>query len=185
MGGMIGSSHGSKGLVGFMVKYSGAVPGACKRHLNDIKRDSFIAAGEEWHDDSSAGHFTNAGAQKYGYAKRQGEQAGTSGGRFWNSYTGQKKKKFGHTRPLRWSGDSEDLARIRDVRATSTRKKTNCKIMCHAKALNFPAPGGGGSMLQMEYGVVIAAERQKMGGTIDRKMTYYFGGITDERTKKI
>ncbi len=185
MGGMIGSSHGSKGLVGFTVKYSGGVPGAIKRHLNEIKRDSFTYAGEEWHDQSAPQHFTNAGAQLYGYAKRQGEQAGTSGGKFWNSYTGRKKKKFGHTRPLVWSGQSETLARIRDVRATSTSKKTNCKIMCHAKALNFPAPGGGGSMLQEEYGVVIAAERQKMGSTIDRRMDRYFGGITDTKTEKI
>jgi hypothetical protein len=75
--------------------------------------------GRKWHLEMRPKHFTKQGALEYYYEPRQGEQTGTSGKRFWSSYTGRKLKKFGHTLPLVWSGETRAASGTAKITATS------------------------------------------------------------------
>ena len=66
-------------------------------------------------------HFTAAGAEEYKYMARKGDKMPRGTKRFNRSYVGRKLKKYGHTRPLEFSGTSKRLTRVRDVRVTSKR----------------------------------------------------------------
>lgn len=101
-----------------------------EQHLvNRIVRTAMQEMGLKWRDDYLPDHFTNRGATKYRYTPRDGERA--SGKKFKQSYTGQKLKKYGHTRPLEWSGDTKRQA-LSDRRAiaksTSKRSHVSCPL---------------------------------------------------------
>lgn len=114
----------------------GPTPGIWKREHNRLMRESFEQAGAFYHVQFMHKHFTRAGAKEYGYKPRAGEQAGIGSRRFFRSYSGRKLREKGHQRPLVWSGASETLARIRDVRANSRRGR----IVQHARGLNRKNP---------------------------------------------
>jgi hypothetical protein len=63
---------------------------------------------------------------------RQGER-GTGTKFFKKSYTGRKLHKWGHTRPLEWSGVTRARASVLDVKATSK----GGKLITHVNVLNF------------------------------------------------
>lgn len=68
----------------------------------------YIHLGRLWHRFLLPKHFTHAGATEYGYAPRT------------RLYTLRKRKKWGHTYPLVWSGATKQAAlRTQDVKATS------------------------------------------------------------------
>jgi hypothetical protein len=84
-----------------------------------------------WQREMLPKHFTVAGAAEYGYQPRQGDpgyqghiptyRKGPKAGqvRFWATYIGRKIGKFGHRRPLVWSGGLERAAQnIIDIRGT-------------------------------------------------------------------
>lgn len=73
-----------------------------KKRLNDITKEALRAVGNRWHEEYLPGHFTKAGADKYGYGARNGEPG--SGAPLKRSYTAYKQKKKGHTDPLVFSG---------------------------------------------------------------------------------
>lgn len=115
--------------------------GATPRHMGKIMREAirvgYLNAGVWWHKECRPKHFTREGYQLYQYTPRQGE-ANTGTKIFKKSYTGRKLKKFGHTNPMVYTGVSERLTRVRDVRANSK----GCKIVMPAFALNFRPKGG-------------------------------------------
>ena len=117
------------------MKWSGPTPRIAKRRMNHIIKAANRDMGIFWWRMMRAKHFTHAGAREYGYTPRKGERG--SGRAFRGSYTAQKLRAFGHTKPLVFTGTSEKLAGIRDVRATF--KKT--RVVIHARALNFRSAG--------------------------------------------
>lgn len=105
-------------LIHFSVRYRGGIPGApgfTTREWNNLLKECWYEVGMYWFMEMRPKHFTKAGGEEYGYAKRTGEQ----GGRFWSSYQGQKQKKFGHTRPLVYSGDLEKACNQAGIFATN------------------------------------------------------------------
>jgi hypothetical protein len=89
------------------LKVSGA-EGMTKKKLNDITKEALRSTGRRWHEEYLAGHFTKAGAQKYGYGARNGEPG--SGAPLKRSYTAYKQKKKGHSDPLVFSGKGKTEA---------------------------------------------------------------------------
>ena len=113
-------------------KDDGPTPRGMKRELNAIKKIAFEQLGIWWHTTMRPKHFTHQGAKEYGYSPRKGERGSKGGGRFRSSYTGRKLRKFGHTLPLVYTGESRALTRIRNVRATST----GVRVIMRAPTLN-------------------------------------------------
>lgn len=118
---------------GAVIKYSGVLSkNLSKRTLNaHVLKPAYHDIGVYWHTHYRKKHFTHAGASEYGYTPRKGDRG--SGRRFKGSYTAKKIRKWGHSKPLIWTGESERLTRIRDVRATSK----GCRVVLKANKLNF------------------------------------------------
>lgn len=122
----------------FRIRYHGAVPGVTlgKRELNNEKKGTWKKTGVYWHRKFREKHFTAAGAREYGYYARKGEKMAKGSKAYKRSYTGQKERQFGHTRPLEFSGASRQLTRIRDVRSTSK----GVRVVLRAPTFNYRHP---------------------------------------------
>lgn len=121
-------------MFGAVLKYRGATPKLAARVRNQVQKEGIEKSLSHWHAHMRPKHFTHEGAREYGYTPRQGERG--SQHRFKGSYTQRKLQKFGHTRPLEFSGTSKALSANKNIKATS--KGGRCKI--NAPALNFKHP---------------------------------------------
>lgn len=106
------------------------------RELNRIKKESWHDTGSHFHRKFLALRFTKEGGRKLKYAKRKGEGIPRSDPRYARSYTGRKERQMGHTNPMVFTGESKQLARIRDVRSTSK----GARVVLQARKLNFRNP---------------------------------------------
>jgi hypothetical protein len=97
--------------------------GRKKGVVNRAVKSALTAAAKEWHQKYYAGHFTKAGAQKYGYYKRKGELISPGSKAFRRSYTGKKLRKFGHTDPLKFTGETYHLGKVAKIKATSKQAR--------------------------------------------------------------
>jgi hypothetical protein len=80
-------------------------------------KESFESTGTEFHTKLRDRRFTNAHASAAGYEPRKGEKG--SGLSFARSYTGRKLKKFGHTRPLEFTGETRRAVTLATIRSSS------------------------------------------------------------------
>ena len=105
------------------IKYTPTgVEGLSRRELATVFRQSIEQVGKHWHKKYLPQHFGNAASRRYGYTLRQGEKG--SGKSFRNSYTARKLYKYGHTRPLEFSGQGKSQALRRpNLKPTATSKK--------------------------------------------------------------
>lgn len=122
-------------MIGNLVmRETGATPRIARKEHGRITAEMLSETAARHHGRFMHKHFTIAGGREYGYKPRKGE--GLSGKEFWQSYTGKKLKQKKHERPLVWSGVSETLARIRDIRS----RRTRATIVQHARGLNRRNP---------------------------------------------
>lgn len=147
------------------VIYNG-FPKIPKRIINTFARDSLRALGVHWHEKMRPKHFTKAGAREYGYEKRKGE--GSTGRGFWKSYTGRKQKKFGHQRPLEWSGESKQRTEHREITATAKR----VRVYLRAPAFNFQ---------NRHSNIKMAEEMRTISGPEQRQLSQMFGEMMGGR----
>ena len=150
-------------IIAITIRERGATP----RHMVKIMRAAtklgYESAGLWWHKECRPKHFTREAYQLYQYTPRQGE-ANTKTRIFKKSYTGRKLIKFGHTNPMVYTGVSERLTRVRDIRATSK----SVRIVMPAFALNFRPKGGRINMVNELRERVTAHEVSMMAKIIDR-----------------
>lgn len=167
----------------FKIERTGIFAGLPKRVFNNMKKDGMAAGMIWWHRYFRANHFTNKGAREYGYAKRQGEPgrpAPTRNGKQKRSYTAEKVRRYGHSRPLVKTGRSEKLARIRDVRATSK----GAKAVIHARTLNFRRPGSAINM-RKEMTKITPQEARVMIRVARKKMQHLMKQYTRENRQRV
>jgi hypothetical protein len=124
-------------ITAITIRDRGATPRGMGKIMREALKAGYEAAGIWWHRECRPKHFTRAAYALYQYTPRMGE-SGTGTRIFKNSYTGRKLKKFGHTNPMVYTGVSQQLTRVRDVRATSK----GVRIVMSAPALNFRPKGG-------------------------------------------
>ena len=94
-------------MIGFILRYRGAVPRAMRKEFRTVLKSAYHSVGTLWHARMRPKHFTPAGAQEYRYTRR------------WGEYTRRKERQHGHRNPLMFTGQSRLFTRLRDVRATS------------------------------------------------------------------
>lgn len=108
------------------MKFTGPFPGKrsglTPRKFRRMQKLAWKAMGDYWHEKIRPLHFTVAGAKKYRYKRRT------------LKYRKAKLAKFGHNKPLVWSGESRRLTANRNVTSTSRGMRVK---MGQAKALNF------------------------------------------------
>jgi hypothetical protein len=119
-----------------VIKEFGAMPGLIKSQINQLTKESLVAAATNHYYKYMPLHFTMAAYSRYGYKRRKGE--GQSGKAFYSSYTGQKLRKKGHLLPLVWSGKSKELALDGDPKIAATRYRAT--LIQRARGLNRRHP---------------------------------------------
>ena len=130
-------------MIGYItIRERGPTPGITKSEQGDIIRDVLAHTAANHHAKFMHRHFTHDAKRIYGYKPRKGE--GKSGKEFWTSYTGRKNKVKGHMKPLVWSGVSQTLAKIRDVRSNRNR----AVLVQHARGLNRRNPNSEINMVE-------------------------------------
>ena len=154
----------------------GATPNADWR---PAQRDSWTDVGRLWHNDLRPKHFTHQGAREYGYAPRSGARG--SGRRFAGSYTQRKLKKFGHTKPLVYTGEGEALTRVRVI--SSNVKRVQVK-MTAARKFNFRNPFSNIKMAE-ELRATSKGDVQKMTNEKAKRLVHHLNRITKTKTTKI
>lgn len=108
-------------MIGFIkVRERGATPRGIKRKHKEWSKEAWEAAGRYFHENLRDKRFTVEHGRKAGYAKRKGEELGTTGKAFWQSYTGRKLTKYHHRRPLEFSGEVRSKVRTARIVATGT-----------------------------------------------------------------
>lgn len=159
-------------MIGFRIKTIGAVPGVAKRVIGKCLEVGYIAAGQYWHGMIRPKHFTPAGASEYGYPPRQGQAGALDRQGFKRSYTGQKLKKFGHTRPNVYTGVSRLLTERVAYRATSK----GVRISMDGGNLTYRHPSGRIDM-RKEMQTTTFRERAKLASIVDK--------VTDRRINAV
>jgi hypothetical protein len=116
---------------------TGATPRILRRDLERIAREAGQYVGQYWHRKFRPLHFRNLATTRYGYQLRQGERGSGYERGFRRSYTGQKLRKFGHTKPLVYTGDSERRTEIENIRSTYRAGMVRIHVIMNAPTLNF------------------------------------------------
>lgn len=97
--------------------------GVTGRQFQQLKRTTFAAMGREWHAHYRHLHFLEGAFARYGYTRRKGMRQAPGSKGFRSTYTGRKLRKYGHFRPLVFSGDSEQLSRLLDLRVSANQAR--------------------------------------------------------------
>jgi hypothetical protein len=124
-------------------------------------------AGRYWDQTFREKHFTSAGATEYGYTPREGERGNPSSKGFRRSYTGRKLRKFGHTRPLEYTGESRRRTRSPRIVATAKRGEALVRIKMDSPGLNRRYSGSRINMRQ-EMTTVSTREGEQINTIVGR-----------------
>lgn len=123
------------------IKEDGVAPRNMVKAWNQVRREGYRAIAVMWHRDMRPEHFKVGARWKYDYKPRAGElgnpryirlKSGQKYRDFRRHYAARKLRMKGHGRPLVWSGTSEALSRIRDIRTTSK----GSRVVLHTPGLN-------------------------------------------------
>jgi hypothetical protein len=157
---------------GIVVKKQGATPGILAKERNRIQRDAFYEIGSHWHAKMLPKHFTRQAFTLYRdvYQPRKPR------------YERRKFRRFGHTYPLVYSGESMRLAlSIRDVRATSRGNR----VVLHSRRFNMRHPKSKINMRE-EVTFISQTEDRGLGLRFDREFQDGIDSIrTSEETKVV
>lgn len=97
--------------------------GLTGRQFQDAKRGVFAAMGREWHETYLRRHFQEDATARYGYTRRKGSGRSPGEKGFASTYAGRKLRRFGHARPLVFTGEGERLAQMLDLRVSSSQSR--------------------------------------------------------------
>jgi hypothetical protein len=145
---------------------------------NQVLKPSYQDIGVRWHVDYRKKHFTHGATREYNYTPRKGEAG--SGRRFKGSYTAKKLAAKGHTKPLVYTGESERLTRLRDVRATFK----GARVVLKANKLNFRAKNSRINM-RREMTTISNAEAEHLTRYLQDRVTMRMNSQFPPTTKQI
>jgi len=91
--------------------HSGAIT-IRKRDANAALKQEWARVGKTWHKKFVPLHFTRTAYSRYNYQKRT------------KAYTRQKRKKWGHVKPLTWSGTTQKAITAAPTIKSSANKVT-------------------------------------------------------------
>lgn len=97
--------------------------GLRRRAIQQHTRDALAAMGREWHSRYLPQHFDESAYQRYGYYQRKGMGLTADSRAFRRSYAGRKIRRFGHNRPLVYTGETLALARLLKLRVSSKQAR--------------------------------------------------------------
>lgn len=103
-------------------------PNASRADLNGARRPSLRSVARDWHKDTLPKHFAQGAGSRYHYARRS------------RDYYRQKLRRFGHNRPLVYTGESERAAKMAS-RITGSAKTARLVLPLIPRYFHAPAKG--------------------------------------------
>ena len=161
------------------VRERGATPGILAKEWRAVSKVAWRETGVVFHRDYLPKRFTHEGARLLNYTRRKGELMKGSK-RYWRTYTGRKERRFGHTLPMVYTGESRQLARVRDVRSTSN----GVKVVLNARKLNFRHPKSQVRM-NIEIRRVAPVEAEQIARHHDKHIGWEFNEIKLTKFKEL
>jgi len=142
--------------VKFEIKTRGATPRSLRKATNAATKDSWQETGLFFHTDLSDARFSHKHATLAGFATRT------------KKYQSTKLKKFGHTNPLEFSGETR--RRVRTANITATSKGVSVRYS-GANKLNFRNPKARVPInMADEFRRVTQPEATTLVGVFDRAL---------------
>ena len=155
-----------------VIVYKGS-PEATRKALGEAVREALADIGRYWHGEILPKHFLSSATARYGYKRR--------GGR----YTKRKRKKFGHRRPMVYTGRMQrDLRGRAEIRSSTRSARVKMRT---ARALNFSGRAKRGDYPDMKAEVTetTAAERLTLAKRVDVGVTHRLNAVKTRSTKTI
>ena len=165
------------------VKYKekGAVPRKMRKVYTASSKVAWYDTGIRFHGEFRDKRFSVAHARKAGYKPRRGEEPGLTQQEFFRSYTGRKLKKFGHRRPLEFSGETR--RNVRSASISSTSKGSRVRYP-GARKLNFRNPHSDIRMAE-EFRKLLPDEITDLAQHYDRKLDHEMNADNTTETRSI
>ena len=107
------------------------IEGLRPAEMHRIYRVSTKAIGKRWQVRLLPKHVTAKGAREYGYGARQGEPG--SGEPYKGSYTERKFQRFGHKKPLWYTGQAFREAKRGNITARASKRGASVSISTSRK----------------------------------------------------
>ncbi len=152
--------------------------GGYKKAIRASLKEAWYEAGIYFHTHLRDKRFTKEHAKKAGYTPRKGEaSAGVANyygnsKAFMKSYTGRKLKKFGHTRPLEFSGTARRLVRTASISSTSNGSRVRYP---GARVFNYKNPFSNPAMnLNLEFRTILPEEAEQIGRDMNDRIDSKF-----------
>ncbi len=112
-------------MIFFEINEIGPTPGVSKRNMNKILKGVWTVGVQWWHAKIRPKHFTQAGADEYRYRDPS------------IKYQLRKLRKFGHERPMVFTGRGEKMAATGRI----TANKNRGRVIMDAPVFNFKPLG--------------------------------------------
>ena len=154
-----------------------------KRDYNRIRSQGYTEAGRLWHRRFSRKHFTHQGARKYGYKKRKGQEFAFGSKGFKRSYTGQKWRRFRHTNPLQYTGESKRIVANQTRIKATKRGAVKASVIMPARTFNR-RPAGSMINMRVEMTTVTSDETQPMAAKSEQVMVRGIKNFPKKRKKR-
>lgn len=157
------------------VDYSGYTPKAPQKEINGALRYAYDELGVEFFEVNLPRRFTVAGGIALNYQRRS------------RAYNDRKRRLFGHTRPLEFTGVTKarvlSLAYTR-VKATATRSQGNVVLTLNAPTLNFRRSSSSPD-LRDEITRIGGREVPPLERKLEKYIVAQFKAIQSNTTEKI
>jgi hypothetical protein len=151
-----------------ITQYVALTRGGDKKEIRASLKTSWYNAGKFFHLNLRDKRFSKEHAMKAGYTLRKGEASGTGTKDFFRSYTGRKLKKFGHTRPLEFTGETRAAVRTASISSTSNGGKV---AYSGAKKFNYRNPFSNPTMnLNLEFRKMLPEEADLIAKQINSEI---------------
>lgn len=151
-----------------ITEFTALTRGGAKKEIRASLKKSWENAGRFFHLNLRDKRFTREHALKAGYAPRKGEASGTGSKGFFKSYTGRKLRRFGHTRPLEFTGETRSAMRAASITSTSNGAKVSYS---GARKFNYKNPFSSPTMnLNAEFRTILPDEAKLIAKEIESEI---------------
>ena len=149
------------------------------RKRQRLMKRVYTLLGTRWGQEYLPKHFDRR-QREYAMQPRAGDRL--SGRAFWRSYQGKKKKKYGHTLKLVYTGDSARKAKRFRVHATGQGKNQGATVTVPTPTLNFKP---GDLDMASEVRQVTPAERKSLVAFAEKTLVRITRELTGRRRVRI
>lgn len=149
------------------IRERGTTPRKMLTVHNKASKSAWAETGVRFHSDFRDLRFRVDHARRAGYLRRKGEGMAFGSKAWKRSYMGQKYRRFGHQRPLEFSGDTRRaVASMPTLTSTSSGVKVR---YAGARAFNFKHPKSQINMAA-EFRRIIPEEANSLARTYDNRL---------------